>query len=90
MLQNPNNKGYIYVIKASEEKDSVYKIGRTIDLKTRLRNHNAAHANDLEVMYRYRTDDVVAVEGCLKSMLKKYGTYNIDYKDKNPKFDISQ
>ena len=23
-------------------------------------------------MYRYRTDDVVAVEGCLKSMLKKY------------------
>ena len=71
-LQNPNNKGYIYVIKASEEKDSVYKIGRTIDLKTRLRNHNAAHANDLEVMYRYRTDDVVAVEGCLKSMLKKY------------------
>ena len=71
-LQKPNNKGYIYVIKASEEKDSVYKIGRTTDLKTRLRNHNAAHANDLEVMYRYRTDDVVAVEGCLKSMLKKY------------------
>ncbi len=42
--------GYVYVIRASENKDSVYKIGRTKDLHTRLRSHQSALADDLSIV----------------------------------------
>lgn len=64
--------GYIYVVRASENKDSVYKIGRTKDLQARLRSHRSALADDMEVLYRYRTDNIEAVEKCTHSWLKKY------------------
>jgi phage anti-repressor protein/predicted GIY-YIG superfamily endonuclease len=64
-------KGYIYVIRASEHKDSVYKIGRTINLSRRLREHQAALADDLDVIFTYQTDDVEEVEGCIKASIRR-------------------
>ena len=62
--------GYIYVIKASTERDSVYKIGRTKDLARRLKEYRTGRLDDVDVVFRFRTDDLVATEGCLKALLK--------------------
>jgi phage anti-repressor protein/predicted GIY-YIG superfamily endonuclease len=63
--------GWIYIIKASEGKDSVYKLGRTKDLKRRMQEHNSSHADDVEIVFQYRTDNVEAVETCTKAWLKE-------------------
>lgn len=66
-------QGYLYIIRASEEKDGIYKIGRTSkDLVQRLKNYNTGKADDVEVLYTYQANDVVGAEGCLKAYLKKY------------------
>jgi phage anti-repressor protein/predicted GIY-YIG superfamily endonuclease len=62
--------GYIYVLRASEKLDSVYKIGRAKDLGRRLREHHASRAEDMEIMFVFRTDDVNNVEACLKTWLR--------------------
>ena len=66
-------QGFLYIIRASEEKDGLYKIGRTSkDLVQRLKNYNTGKADDVEVLYTYQANDVVGAEGCLKAYLKKY------------------
>ncbi len=64
--------GYVYVVRASEKKDSIYKIGRTKDLHARLRSHQSALADDLSVEYIYRTNNIEAVEKCTHAWLKEY------------------
>lgn len=73
--------GWIYVIKASEKMDSVYKIGRTKDLKRRMREHSSSQMDDVEIVYQYKVDDVEAVETCMKGWLKpfKYRKYKEVY-----------
>lgn len=63
-------EGYIYVLRASPKHDTVVKIGRTRDLVRRLREHTAALADDPEILYTFKTDNVAAVESCLKGWLK--------------------
>jgi phage anti-repressor protein/predicted GIY-YIG superfamily endonuclease len=63
-------EGYIYVLKASQKYDKVVKLGRTRDLVRRLREHSAALADDPQVLFTFRTDDVAAVETCIKGWLK--------------------
>lgn len=65
-------EGYIYVIRASETRDSVYKIGRSKDLQARLRSHRSALADDFEVVYIYHTNDIEAIEKCTHLWLKKF------------------
>jgi phage anti-repressor protein len=62
--------GVIYIVKASETMDSVFKIGRTKDLTTRLRSHGSAAADSLDVVYIYKTKCLEKVEACIKAMLK--------------------
>jgi phage anti-repressor protein len=65
--------GYLYIIRASDTKDGLYKIGRTKnDLVQRMKQYEVGKADDVEVLYTYRADDVVGAEGCLKAYLKKY------------------
>jgi phage anti-repressor protein len=75
-------EGYIYIIKASPDNDSIVKIGRTKNLQKRLSNHASSHADNLDVLYVYKAEDVVAVEGCVKSYLAKqrYVKYKEVYK----------
>lgn len=63
--------GVIYVIKASLDMDSVYKIGRTKDLSKRLASHSSASADSLEIVYKFKTSCVNKVESCLKLMIKE-------------------
>lgn len=63
--------GYIYVIRASGKKDSVYKIGRSQNLLARLRTYQSGKLEDIEVVFKWRTDDLKSMENCVKSFLDK-------------------
>ncbi len=63
--------GYIYILRASKEKDSIYKIGRTKDLNKRLSSYSTGHLEHIEVLYTYRTNNLLQVENCVKNWLKQ-------------------
>jgi hypothetical protein len=79
-------KNKIYIFKALNTCQTLYKLGRTKDLKTRFKSHNSPMANDLEVIYEYETKNLELVEECIKSHMKydqyrKYKeVYQIDLK----------
>ena len=50
---------------------TLYKIGRTINSKTRFYKHNSSLANDLEIIFQYETENIVQVESCIKSYMKQ-------------------
>lgn len=59
--------GLIYVIQSGESR---VKMGRTVDFARRLRSHTSALADDPQVLYYYKTDNIVDVEACAKAVLK--------------------
>jgi predicted GIY-YIG superfamily endonuclease len=63
-------KGFIYVFKASNTMNDIYKLGYSKNLSKRLSNHTSSHSDDIEVAYVYETEDVEIVESCVKSLLK--------------------
>lgn len=66
------SKGIIYVFRAlNTENTSLYKIGRTINSKTRFSSHNSPLANDLEVIMSYEADNVAQLEQCVKVIMKQ-------------------
>lgn len=67
---NPS-KGVIYII---ETDDGIghYKIGKTTNLKRRLSNYSSSKKDDVIPLYVYETDDIDAVETCIKSYAKQY------------------
>lgn len=67
---NPNKK-IIYVFKSLNTDLTLYKIGRTINSKTRFKSHNSPLANDIEIILQYETSDIDQVESCIKSLMKK-------------------
>lgn len=66
-----DSAGYLYVIKASPERDSVYKIGRTQDLNKRLATYSTGSALGVQVVFKFRTDSHRKTEACVKVMLKE-------------------
>jgi hypothetical protein len=64
-------KKIIYVFRALNTELTLYKIGKTINSKTRFSKHNSPMANDLEVLFQYETDNIDQVELCIKSYMKK-------------------
>ena len=51
--------------------ETLYKIGKTINSKTRFSKHNSPMANDLEILFQYETDNIDQVELCIKAYMKK-------------------
>ena len=66
---DPKN-GLIYFIRSELEPENVFKLGKSKKFKQRFLSHNSSHADDLQVVLIYETDDYEAVEGCLKGILK--------------------
>jgi len=64
-------KKIIYVFRALNTDLTLYKIGKTINSKTRFSKHNSPMANDLEVLFQYETENIDQVETCIKSYMKK-------------------
>ena len=67
---NPS-KGVIYIIQTSDD-ITLYKIGKTLNLKNRLIKYNADKKDDIIPLYLYETDDIDAVETCIKAFMKIY------------------
>jgi predicted GIY-YIG superfamily endonuclease len=61
--------GYIYVFKASEQLN-LHRIGRSSNLKRRITEHQSSQADDIDVLYRFKTNDIVFVESCIHKALK--------------------
>ena len=67
--------GYIYVLRASHRFDKLLvKIGKARDVARRLRQHGTPLSDDLDVLYIFRTDDVDAVESCVKVWMRDQQT----------------
>lgn len=63
--------GYIYVLRASHRFDKLMvKIGKARDVARRLRQHGTPLSDDLDVLFIFRTDDVDAVESCVKAWMR--------------------
>ena len=73
-LINPK-KGVIYVFRAIDNNNneiSLYKIGRTFNLKKRLQNYNAGLSDNLELVLIYEADNIIQLEKCFKVMMKEF------------------
>lgn len=66
-------KGIIYIFRVTDkERDSVYKIGRTVNIKKRLKSHNSSTADNIDVLFIYECDDIKTVEKCVKALMTQY------------------
>ena len=66
-----SSKKIIYVFRALNTDLTLYKIGKTINSKTRFSKHNSPMANDLEILFQYETENIDQVEKCVKVFMKK-------------------
>jgi hypothetical protein len=64
--------GVIYILKALNTNVTLYKLGKTSNLKNRLNTYNSGNANDIEPFFIIPVNDIDAVESCIKSLCKKY------------------
>ena len=76
---------YIYqakLFRALNTDLTLYKIGKTINSKTRFSKHNSPLANDLEVLFHYETENIDQVEFCVKALMKnaQYRKYKEVYR----------
>jgi len=67
---NPS-KGVIYILQTADGIGH-YKIGKTKDLKKRLNSYNGDKKDDIIPIYIYETEDIDAIEECIKRYGKKY------------------
>ena len=66
-------RGVIYVFETpNTPQNSLYKIGKTQDLKQRLKSHQSPLSHDINVLYYFETEDITSVEKCAKTFMKKY------------------
>jgi len=67
---NPS-KGIIYIIQTSDGVGH-YKVGKTKNLKQRLKQYNGDKKDDIIPLYVYETDNIHEIERCVKSYAKQY------------------
>ena len=67
---NKDGPGYIYAIRASNEKSGLIKIGYATDLIQRLCVYDVGRAEDVELLYAFRTTYRKKVENCLKALME--------------------
>lgn len=67
--KNPKNDGpgYIYAIRVAK---GLLKLGYAKDLLSRLSVYNTGRAEDVELLYAFRTESRKGVEGCIKGLLE--------------------
>ena len=69
---NPE-KGVIYIFQTpNSTENSLYKIGRTKDLKKRLQSHQSPLSHDIEVLFYYESENIIKIEKCIKLLMKEY------------------
>jgi len=67
---NPS-KGIIYILETNDDLGH-YKVGKTKNLKQRLKQYNGDKKDDIIPLYVYETDDIDNIEKCIKTYAKQY------------------
>lgn len=65
------SKGIIYILETADGLGH-YKVGKTKNLKQRLKQYNGDKKDDIIPLYVYETDNIDEVERCVKSYAKQY------------------
>jgi phage anti-repressor protein/predicted GIY-YIG superfamily endonuclease len=69
---NPES-GVIYIFKTpNSTENSLYKIGRTKDLKKRLQSHQSSLSYNIDILFYYESENITEIERCIKALMKKY------------------
>jgi phage anti-repressor protein/predicted GIY-YIG superfamily endonuclease len=76
-IQQSENEGVVYVLQSDLNLSGVYKIGKTIDFKSRMKSHHSSHNDNVIVKLIYKTEFMDEVEKCLKYYMreKQYRKY---------------
>ena len=64
--------GVVYIIKALNSEATLYKLGKSKDLRYRLNGYNSGNANDIEPLFILQVNDIDNVETCIKKTVKEY------------------
>ena len=65
-----NKKRKIYIFKALNTNETLYKLGKSKNIRKRLNSHNSALANDLILVHEFETDNMHGVEQCIKGLMR--------------------
>ena len=63
-------KSVLYIFQALNTELTLYKIGKTKNIKNRLKSYNSNLANDLKIVREFETDNIDLVETCIKTLMK--------------------
>ena len=63
-------KKKIYIFKALNTEETLYKLGKSKNIRKRLNSHNSALANDLLLVHEFDTDNMHGVEQCIKGLMR--------------------
>ena len=64
--------GVIYILEALNTNTTLYKIGKSWDIRNRLNTYNSGNANDIEPIFVIKVDDIDSVESCVKNAIKRF------------------
>jgi hypothetical protein len=64
--------GVSYILKALNTNATLYKLGKSEDLKNRLNTYNSGNANDVEPLFIIPVKDIDSVESCVKNASKRF------------------
>ena len=67
-----HRSGVIYILKALNTDVTLYKLGKTKDLKNRLNTYNSSNTNDVEALFILYVKDIDSVESCVKKACKTH------------------
>jgi hypothetical protein len=73
--QKPKNNiqgGIIYIIEAKNTDLTLFKIGKTTNLKKRMDTYNTQNANDIEPLFIMKVNNITEVEKCIKNYAIKF------------------
>ena len=73
IIEEHKQQGLIYILKVEDE---VYKIGRTGELKNRMKQYKVGRIGELPIVFVYKTDRINEIEKCIKDNLKTYQLQN--------------
>ena len=73
IIEENKSHGIIYVLKVDED---IHKIGKTTELKNRMKQYKVGRISELPIVFAYKTDCVDDIEKCIKDNLKKYQAKN--------------
>lgn len=69
IIEENKETGLIYILKVDDVHN---KLGRSGDLKKRMKQYNVGRIDELPIVFVYKTDKMKEIEDCLKKNLKEY------------------